>query len=62
MSSDGNTITITGLIEHVDPDGVGFLRLSGDCLVMLESAGNSIKPGMWLDIASPVASVDLYPM
>jgi len=50
ISSVGDTVTITGSVDGVDTDGVAYLRLATDCLLMLETAGG-LSPGDHLRIS-----------
>lgn len=43
-------VTIQGMVEQVDYDGLVCLRLSQDCLIMLEAAQGAFQPGEWLTL------------
>lgn len=39
---------LCGLLESVDPDGVGYLRLREDCLTLIETSPPYNTAGFWL--------------
>jgi hypothetical protein len=39
---------IQGLVEQIDEDRVGFLRLAVDCIIMIEIESDEIKKGDYL--------------
>lgn len=50
---------INGKIEFIDDDGMVFLRLSRDCLLMIESESN-FNIGTWLSFFVEKEKVDVY--
>jgi hypothetical protein len=50
---------IVGCLESVDEDGMGYLRLAADCLLMLETDG-AVLPGQWIQLRVPPSSVGVY--
>lgn len=50
---------INGKIESIDDDGMFFLRLSRDCLLMIESE-NNFNIGAWLSFFVEKEKVDVY--
>lgn len=45
ISIDGNSVILTGMIDSLDNDGMAYLRLSDDCLIMLESDTTILSTG-----------------
>lgn len=50
-----------GVIESVDPDGVAFLRLSPDGLVMLDGEPGELAPGQRVRLAAPPELIVIVP-
>jgi|SRR5579862_1628099 len=46
----GEGTQVTGLIESMDEDGVGYLRISTDCLIMVETRLDAAAVGMTVSI------------
>lgn len=47
------------LVEQIDSDKVATLRLTSDCLILLETVGD-FEAGTWIDATIPIDSVLLY--
>ncbi len=45
LSIDGNTVFIFGALESIEDDGMAYLRLSTDCLIMIETGEASFNEG-----------------
>jgi hypothetical protein len=56
LSARDDTALIEATAEAVDEDGLAFLRLSDDCLLMVETSGG-ITPGDVVRIAVPTRSL-----
>jgi hypothetical protein len=54
----GSNVVVRGTVEAVDEDGLAYLRLSPDCLVMLETAGD-IGAGDVIQMDLPPSSVSI---
>jgi hypothetical protein len=50
---------IVGCLESVDEDGMGYLRLAVDCLLMLDTDG-ALVSGQWVHLQVPSSSVGIY--
>lgn len=57
VSTDGNVVR--GLLESVDEDGMGYLRLTPDCLAMLETDG-SVAAGEWVQFRVASRAVGVF--
>ena len=59
-------IRMTGHVEAIDPEGVVYLRLATDCLVMADAAPGVFAVGTWLeldlDATKVVAHLTLAPL
>jgi len=55
------SVELTGRIESIEPDGMGFLRLAADALEMVELQGDSFRAGQWITLRIPIPSLRLYP-
>ncbi len=58
----GDEVLVTGLVESIGDDAVVCLRLSRDCLVLVESAGIGPEPGDMLRFTTKATSLQLWPM
>lgn len=47
IANQGAHLVFIGEVEHVDQDGVAFLRLARDALVMIEVEGELVR-GTWV--------------
>lgn len=53
---------IIGLVEAVDDDGMLFVRLSPDCLMMVEITHQErLGPGQWLRMRVPRQALSVWP-
>ncbi|WP_444897337.1 hypothetical protein [Microbulbifer sp. SSSA005] len=50
ISLEDNSTLISGEIESVEEDGMAYLRLSQDCLIMIESGDSEVKGGDWISL------------
>jgi len=55
----GSLSVLVGCVEGVDGDGVGYLRLAPDCLVLLETDG-SLTPGSWVELRIAPPSIGVF--
>jgi hypothetical protein len=60
MYRDGKNI-LSGQLESVDPDGIGYFRLSPDCLIMVETSPGWDKEGTWISIQVSPANLSMTP-
>jgi hypothetical protein len=56
ISSNGATVRLCAMIEDMDEDGMAYLRLSDDCLLMIEVAGE-VAVGSAVEIRFPQEAV-----
>lgn len=61
ISTREEKVVLCGNVESVDDDGMVYLRLSTDCIIMLESEPEAVQPGRWLMLGIPVGSLELAP-
>ncbi|MDD9941114.1 MAG: hypothetical protein OXU20_08760 [Myxococcales bacterium] len=59
--TQGHTV-LCGLLEAVDPDGMGYLRLGADCLVMIEIDMDRAETGSWVRLKVPQMELELTPI
>jgi len=50
ISIEGNSTLMSGEVESVEEDGMAYLRLSQDCLIMIESGDSKVKGGDWVNL------------
>ena len=50
QTEEGNAVTFSGVVETVDDDGMTYLRLAPDCLLMVESKNSSFAEGDWIQV------------
>lgn len=50
VKHDGKVNELRGVVDGVDEDGLIYFRLGIDCLIMVESAEETIKEGDWLSL------------
>jgi hypothetical protein len=60
VSTDDATTTFQGLIEHQDDDGMCYVRIFRDCILMLESSQGNLT-GRWVAVTAPVELVRMFP-
>lgn len=60
---DSNNVKniISGLIESIDDDLIHFLRISDDCLIMLEARKVKLNVGQFYRLTVPVESTSITP-
>lgn len=56
----GTDLALVGLVDGVDEDGLVYLRLGSDALVMIEAAPQEIVSGSWLRVIISAEKVTLY--
>lgn len=61
VSHYDKNVVFRGLIEDQDDDGMSYLRIAPDCLVMIESEEHSLK-GTWLRLEVSMESVRITPI
>lgn len=61
IAGDGYA-SLTGIVEGIDDDRIGYFRLAIDCLVLLDFADVSIAPGDWLTATIPVDELEIFPI
>lgn len=61
MSINGNSTYISGEIESVDEDGMAYLRLSRDCLIMIDSGDSKVKGGDWVNLTIQCEDIKVSP-
>lgn len=54
-------IILRGSVEARDEDGMVYFRLGGDCLIMIESDDDSIRPGNWFELSVSPADIEISP-
>jgi hypothetical protein len=59
ISHSTDNVTLRGSIESVDNDGLGYLRLSNDCLVMLDAVSPELV-GAIVELTVAVAELTVY--
>ena len=52
-----HSIVLCGVVDSVDDDGMVYLRLTEDCLVMIESRAGHVQVGEWLLLRCKIESV-----
>jgi len=52
--------TINGRLESVESDGMGFLRLSDDCLIMIETGSARLSEGQWIKLEIHYSKLVIY--
>ena len=55
-----NNVTLSGTIESRDEDGMLYLRLASDCLLMIETE-DTISTGQHVQFSVPAAALELTP-
>lgn len=50
VNHEEGLVTLNGLVEDRDDDGMIYLRIAPDCLMMIESEGAEIQKGKWLQV------------
>ncbi|WNS41694.1 hypothetical protein [Paenibacillus sp. MMS20-IR301] len=56
---DGEAVILTGILENIEEDGTGYLRLGGD-LIMFECLGEPMALGGFVEIRT--RELRLYPV
>ena len=59
IALDEEHLTMRGRIESIDEDGMVYLRLADDCLVMIESSLDDIANEGWCEFTTRIANVVL---
>lgn len=58
---EADKVVIAGAIESRDEDGMTYLRLASDCLLMIES-GDNLRVGSHLRLSLPSSELKLTPL
>jgi hypothetical protein len=62
LSHDGSTNRIVAFIESIHDDGLLIVRLSPDCLLMVETPSwEHFQSGQWISLRVPVQSLSVWP-
>jgi hypothetical protein len=61
VSAEDTTTTFKGLIEGQDDDGVCYMRIFRDCILMLESLAGNLT-GRWVTVTAPIELVRMFPI
>jgi len=54
--------TLCGTLESVDADGMGYFRLSEDCLIMIETSAGWSDPGALIAMSLLQSSLRMTPL
>lgn len=57
----GPKTRLIATIESVDDDGMAYLRLAPDCILMVESAGESVRPGVTVALDLEPTDLEVTP-
>ena len=60
-SVNEHVTSLTGRVEEVDDDGIFYLRLASDCLVMVEGRPGDFHAGDWIKLRCAPRDLELYP-
>jgi hypothetical protein len=60
ITGDKSHVTLAGVVEEQDGDGMAYLRIARDCLIMIEVFEGAFK-GRCLEILVPTQAVGLSP-
>lgn len=60
ISSNENFTFINGKIESIDEDGMVYLRLAQDCLIMIESVNSKINQGDWIGLNIMYEDIEIF--
>ncbi len=60
LKLDGDRVTLTSLVEEIDRERIGSVRLAPDAAVTLDLADPRVNPGDWLTVTAGVDECDLY--
>ena len=59
IGSDSECVTLVGVIEGIDPDGLVDFRLGSDSLVMIEAEPDQFVTDEWLRIIVPLSQTGI---
>lgn len=59
LRTEGDTVILTGVLENIEEDGAGYLRMGGD-LIMFECLGEPMVLGGLVEIRT--REIRLYPV
>lgn len=59
IRSDGNAVVLTGVLENIEEDGTGYLRLGSD-IILFECLGEPMALGGFVEIRT--REIRLYPV
>ena len=57
----GSKTRLTAEVEGLDEDGMAYLRVASDCILMVESEGQSIHPGVMVSIDLEPTDLEVTP-
>jgi hypothetical protein len=56
----GPVTVLAGTVEHVDEDGMAYLRLGPDCLIMIDSVPGHVAAGDRVETGFPSHEIKAY--
>jgi hypothetical protein len=59
---DGDYLVLNGTIDSIDEDRMVFLRMSLDCLFMIEGGNYKFKVGDWITFKTKISKVKIWPI
>ncbi|RBO83299.1 hypothetical protein [Marinomonas aquiplantarum] len=57
MSIGDDSTIMNGEVEFVEEDGMAYIRLSQDCLIMIDSGDSKVKDGDWINLNIPCEDI-----
>ena len=54
IESDSEWVTLVGVVDGIDLDGLVYLRLGSDAIVMIEAQPDQFASGDWLRVVVPL--------
>ena len=61
FDSENETVIFKGKIEDQDNDGMAYLRISSDCLLMVESKHSNLKD-KFIELSVSIADIEITPI
>jgi hypothetical protein len=55
----GSKTRLNATVEQVDEDGIAYLRLAPDCLILAETEASGIKPGVMTSLSLEPAELQI---
>jgi len=56
------TTRLTATVERVDDDGMAYLRVATDCILMAESQGTLVRPGVMVSLTLEPTELQISPI